>query len=135
MLPKWARETKMQNVFRISAIQALADTQRPEALPILERLSDELGRETELGRTAANSAKFLNSNLAKLSANRTATVSFRSAVGGFAILIAAREKLYPSCYETADRDPGDLRVGLRGGPLAGIDGAARVGGDRRSPTG
>jgi len=82
MLPKWARETKMQNVFRISAIQALADTQRPEALPILEQLSDELGRDTELGRTAANSAKFLNSNLAKLSANRTATAFFRSAETG-----------------------------------------------------
>ena len=81
MLPKWARETKMQNVFRVSAIQALADTQRPEALPLLERLADELGRNTELGRTATNSAKLLNSNLAKLSANRTATVSFNGAVG------------------------------------------------------
>lgn len=78
MLPKWARETKTATVFRISAIQALADTQRPEALPVLEKLADELGRQTELGRTAANSAKSLNANLAKLSANRTATVSFRS---------------------------------------------------------
>jgi hypothetical protein len=78
MLPKWARESKMQNVFRISAIQALADTQRAEALPILKQLSDELGHDTELGRTAANSAKSLNSSLAKLSANRTATVSFHS---------------------------------------------------------
>ena len=80
MLPKWARETKTQTVFRISAIQALADTQRAEALPILKQLADELGHDTELGRTAANSAKFLNANLAKLSANRTATVSFRSTV-------------------------------------------------------
>jgi hypothetical protein len=78
MLPKWARESKMQNVFRISAIQALADTQRAEALPILKQLSDELGRDTELGRTAASSAKSLNSSLAKLSANRTATASFHS---------------------------------------------------------
>jgi hypothetical protein len=80
MLPKWARETKMQNVFRISAIQALADTQRPEALPILEKLSDELGRDTELGRTAVNSAKFLNLTLAKVSANRTAEATFINAV-------------------------------------------------------
>jgi hypothetical protein len=78
MLPKWARESKTQTVFRISAIQALADTQRPEALPILEQLSDELGRNTELGRTAAEAAKYLNAHLAKLSANRTANVSFRS---------------------------------------------------------
>jgi hypothetical protein len=80
MLPKWARETKMATVFRISAIQALADTQRPEALPVLEKLADELGRETELGQTATNSAKSLNVNLGKLSVNRTATVSFRSSV-------------------------------------------------------
>ena len=78
MLPKWARETKTATVFRISAIQALADTQRTEAVPILEKLADELGRETELGRAATSSAKSLNANLAKLSANRTATVSFRS---------------------------------------------------------
>ena len=78
MLPRWARETKTQLVFRTSAIQALAETQRPEALPILQKLSDELGRETELGRTAANSAKFLNAHLARLSANRTATVAFRN---------------------------------------------------------
>jgi hypothetical protein len=78
MLPKWARETKTQTIFRISAIQALADTQRPEALPILEKLSDELGRNSELGRTAVDAAKFLNAHLAKLSANRTAIVNFRS---------------------------------------------------------
>jgi len=78
MLPTWARETKTQTVFRISAIQALADTERPEALPILEKLSDEFGRNTELGRTAVDAAKFLNAHLAKLSANRTLTVNFRS---------------------------------------------------------
>jgi hypothetical protein len=82
MLPKWARETKMSTVFRISAIQALADTQRPEALPVLQKLADEFGHDTELGRAAANSAKFLNANLAKLSANRTATVAFRSTSAG-----------------------------------------------------
>ncbi|MEP6671065.1 MAG: hypothetical protein ABJF10_18035, partial [Chthoniobacter sp.] len=53
MLPKWAREVKTPTVFRISAIQALADTQRPEALPVLQKLSDEFGHDTELGRAAA----------------------------------------------------------------------------------
>jgi hypothetical protein len=77
MLPKWARETKTQNVLRISAIQALADTQRPEALPILQRLTDELGLNTELGRTATTAAKFLSAHLAKLAANHS-TVAFRS---------------------------------------------------------
>lgn len=76
MLPKWARETRTQNVLRVSAIQALADTQRPEALPILQRLADELGAQTELGRTAFNAAQSLNEHLAKLASNRT-TVAFR----------------------------------------------------------
>lgn len=80
MLPKWARETKTQNVLRISAIQALADTQRSEALPILQSLTDELGAQTELGRTAADAAKFLSAHLAKLAANRT-TVAFRGSPG------------------------------------------------------
>jgi hypothetical protein len=77
MLPKWARETKTQNVLRASAIQALAETQRAEALPMLQRLTDELGSETELGRTAANAAKVLSAHLARLAANRN-TVAFRS---------------------------------------------------------
>lgn len=80
MLPKWARETKTQNVLRISAIQALSDTQRPEALPILQRLTDELGANTELGRTAASAAKVLSAHLAKLAANKAA-VAFRTASG------------------------------------------------------
>jgi hypothetical protein len=80
MLPKWARETKTQNVFRISAIQALADTQRPEALPILQRLADELGAQTELGRTAADAAKILSAHLARIAASRN-TVAFRGSAG------------------------------------------------------
>jgi hypothetical protein len=81
MLPKWARETKTQHVLRVAAIQALADTQRPEALPILQRLSDELGSSTELGRTAASAAKHLSAHLAKLAANRTTVVAFRGSPG------------------------------------------------------
>ena len=76
MLPKWARETKTGTVFRVSAIQALADTQRPEALPLLQRLADEFGGQTELGRTASDAAKLLSAHLAKLAAGRN-TVAFR----------------------------------------------------------
>lgn len=75
MLPKWARETKTGAVFRISAIQALADTQKPEALPILQRLADELGITTEFGRTAIGAAKVLSEQLAKM-AGSPATVAF-----------------------------------------------------------
>ena len=76
MLPKWARETKTSPVFRLSALQALADTQRPEALPILRQLADELGVETELGRTAATAAESLDQQLASL-ATKQASVGFR----------------------------------------------------------
>ncbi len=80
MLPKWARETKTQNILRISAIQALADTQRPEALPILQRLVDDLGASTELGKSAANAAQYLSAHLARMAATRT-TVAFRGSAG------------------------------------------------------
>ena len=76
MLPKWARETKTKSVFRISAIEALADTQRPEALPILRRLSDEFGRYSEFGRAAAGAARYLDASLAKLAMSQH-TVAFR----------------------------------------------------------
>jgi hypothetical protein len=81
MLPKWARETKMAMVFRVSAVQALADTQRPEALPVLQQLADEFGTSSELGRAATSSAKLLNSSLARLSASRTTSVAFRNSPG------------------------------------------------------
>ncbi len=76
MLPKWARETKTGTVFRVSAVQALADTQRPEALPLLQQLSDEFGAQTELGRTASGAAKLLSAQLAKIAAGKN-TVAFR----------------------------------------------------------
>jgi hypothetical protein len=76
MLPKWAREKKTNSVFRVSAIQALADTQRPEALPILRQLTDEFGRNSELGRAAASAARYLDASLAKLAMSHT-TVAFR----------------------------------------------------------
>ena len=84
MLPKWALETKTNPVFRLSAVQAIADTQRPEALPLLRRLADELGLNTELGRAAAGAAEYLDQQLASL-ATKQASVSFRTAVkaGGF----------------------------------------------------
>lgn len=84
MLPKWARETKTNPVFRLSALQALADTQRPEALPILRQLADELGLDTELGRTAAGAAESLDQQLASL-ATKQASVGFRgpAKTGGF----------------------------------------------------
>ncbi len=77
MLPNWARETKTHPVYRISALQALADTQRPEAVPILRQLADELGDETELGRAARGAADFLGQQLNQL-ALKQPVVAFRS---------------------------------------------------------
>jgi hypothetical protein len=52
MLPKWVREAKTHPVYRLSAIQAIADTQKPEALSLLRQLASELGAETQLGKAA-----------------------------------------------------------------------------------
>ncbi len=76
MLPKWARESGTHPVYRMAAVQALADTQRPEALPILRELATELGTTTDLGKAAAQSAKYLDRRLTEL-ASRTHVVSFR----------------------------------------------------------
>lgn len=77
MLPKWARESKTNPVFRLSAVQALADTQRPEALPLLRQLADELGLQTELGRAAVGAAEYLDLHLASVS-TKQASVTFRT---------------------------------------------------------
>jgi hypothetical protein len=76
MLPKWAREAKMKSVFRMSAIQALADTQRAEAVPMLRRLMDEFGRNTDYGQAASSAARYLDASLAKV-ANTQHAVAFR----------------------------------------------------------
>lgn len=72
MLPKWAREARTSALFRLSAIQALADTDRAEALTILRQLAEELGRSTELGRAAAHAAQSLDAHLAKVAGQQTA---------------------------------------------------------------
>jgi hypothetical protein len=76
MLPKWAREPQTHPVYRLAAVQALAETQRPEALPILRALAGELGATSELGKAAAQSADYLDKRLTEL-ANRPQIVAFR----------------------------------------------------------
>ena len=66
MLPKWVREPKTHPVYRMSAVQAIADTQKPEALSLLLTLSAELGAETELGKAAAQAASFLDQRLSQV---------------------------------------------------------------------
>ena len=78
MLPKWAAEPKTNPVFRLAAVQALAETRRPEAVNILNRLSVDLGRESELGRAACGAALALDQRLTAAAAPRAGTVAFRA---------------------------------------------------------
>lgn len=63
MLPKWAREVRTNGVFRRAAIQALATTERAEAVPILDQLAEDLGRYTEMGILAKKGAQYLAMHL------------------------------------------------------------------------
>lgn len=71
MLPSWARETRTNPVYRLSAVQALADTQRSEALPILRQLATDLGLATELGKAATGAADYLDYRLAQIASLRS----------------------------------------------------------------
>jgi hypothetical protein len=84
MLPKWAREAKTHPVYRMSAIQALADTQRSEALVMLRQIAEDLGAESDFGKAATQAAGFLDQRLNQLSQQPKA-VAFRGAstLGGF----------------------------------------------------
>jgi hypothetical protein len=77
MLPAWVREARTNAVFRMSAVQALAETQRPEALSVLRQLSFEFGQ-TELGRAARTAAEFLDNRLNKTTAEAPKPVQFRA---------------------------------------------------------
>ena len=65
MLPAWARETRTNPVYRISAVQALAETQREEAVPILRQIEHEFGMLTDIGKAAHNAADILENRLSK----------------------------------------------------------------------
>jgi hypothetical protein len=80
MLPRWAREPRTNPVYRLSAVQALADTQRPEALAILTALQTELGIGTSLAKAAKGAADYLDYQLAQNAAARSA-VAFRTSRG------------------------------------------------------
>jgi hypothetical protein len=79
MMPKWAREVKTHPVYRLSAIQALADTQRREALPTLRQLAAELVGEEELAKAATQAADYLDNRLAQMS-QRNSVVAFRGRI-------------------------------------------------------
>jgi hypothetical protein len=72
MLPTWVRQADTNPVYRISAVQALAETQRPEAVTILRQLEHEFGMLTEIGKAAHNAANVLDARLSKTTESKIA---------------------------------------------------------------
>ncbi len=68
MLPGWARESRTSPVFRRTAIQALAETQRAEALSALKALEQELSEEADLSKAARDAASYLEASLNRAAA-------------------------------------------------------------------
>ena len=64
-------------VFRKSAIQALAETQQPEALGILRQLQNEFGAGSEYGKISQTAADYLDAQFSKPVTAKTA-VPFRA---------------------------------------------------------
>ncbi len=59
MLPDWARAAQLSSMMRTSAIQAMAETHRPEAISVLQQLVSEFGAATELGQSARKAIAYL----------------------------------------------------------------------------
>jgi hypothetical protein len=60
MLPKWARQETMSPVYRLSAVDALAQTGKADAIPILRELEREFGGTSDLGHAAHLGANYLD---------------------------------------------------------------------------
>jgi hypothetical protein len=59
MLPAWARAAQLSPLLRVSAMQAMAETHRPEAVSVLQQLVSELGGATELGQSGRKAIAYL----------------------------------------------------------------------------
>lgn len=75
MLPDWARAAQLSVLLRTSAIQAMAETHRPEAISVLQGLVSEFGAATELGQSARKAIAYLENQRATPVAN--APVEFK----------------------------------------------------------
>lgn len=65
MLPQWAKEPKVDNTCRLSAIQALGEIAMPQAVILLDKLSSECGSQTELGKAASQASESSKKRLAE----------------------------------------------------------------------
>ena len=75
MLPDWARAVQVPTLMRTSAIQAMAETHRAEAISVLQQLVSEFGAATELGQSARKAIVYLENQRATPAAG--AGVEFR----------------------------------------------------------
>jgi len=64
MLPDWARAGQLSKLMRNSAIQAMAETHRPEAISVLQELVSEFGAATEMGQSARKAIAYLENQRA-----------------------------------------------------------------------
>jgi hypothetical protein len=71
MLPAWARAAHLSPLLRTSAMQAMAETHRPEAISVLQQLVSEFGAATELGQSGRKAIAYLeNQRLAPAASTR-----------------------------------------------------------------
>ena len=83
MLPKWARQETMSPVYRMSAVEALAQTGKADAIPILRELEREFGGTSDLGHAAHVAANYLDAQFArsnKVGARLSAATQHRQGV-------------------------------------------------------
>ncbi len=64
MLPAWARANQLSSLLRTSAIQAMAETHRPEAISVLQQLVSEFGAATEMGQSGRKAIAYLENQRA-----------------------------------------------------------------------
>ncbi len=69
MLPDWARASQLSVLMRTSAIQAMAETHRPEAISVLQQLVSEFGAATEMGQSARKAIAYLENQRATPASN------------------------------------------------------------------
>lgn len=86
MLPDWARAAQLPMPFRVSAIDALAETNEADAVPALQRLVYEFGDKSELSNEAQKALAYLQGKLSKENrearavGTESASVGFRSSL-------------------------------------------------------
>jgi hypothetical protein len=95
MLPNWARARSLSPVFRLSAVRAIVETQRTEALSVLHQFEHEFGSKTELGKSAREAAGYLDARLNQpppqitVAYRTTRTVGLRQPTVTIAVVAAA----------------------------------------------